>query len=133
VCFEITETAAITNLHRVAALINRLRALGCRFALDDFGTGMSSFNYLKHLSIDYLKIDGSFVRGIENCSLDRSIVRSITQVAHEAGKLVIAEFAENQAIIECLREMGVDYAQGYGVGLPEPISASLTLPALQDI
>ena len=120
VCFEITETAAITNLHGAIALIGRLRALGCRFALDDFGAGMSSLNYLKHLNVDYLKIDGGFIRGIIDSPLDQAIVRSINQVAHAAGKLTIAECVEDAAIVECMIAMGVDYAQGYGVGRPEP-------------
>jgi diguanylate cyclase (GGDEF)-like protein/PAS domain S-box-containing protein len=118
VCFEITETAAITNLHDAITLIERLRAQGCRFALDDFGAGMSSFNYLKHLNVDYLKIDGSFIRGIIDSPLDQAIVRSITQVAHAAGKLTIAECVENAEILACMIAMGVDYAQGYGVGRP---------------
>ncbi|PVX82464.1 EAL domain-containing protein [Paraburkholderia unamae] len=118
VCFEITETAAITNLHDAITLIERLRAQGCRFALDDFGAGMSSFNYLKHLNVDYLKIDGSFIRGIIENPLDQAIVRSINEVAHAAGKLTIAECVEDTAILACMIAMGVDYAQGYGVGRP---------------
>ncbi|QCP52838.1 EAL domain-containing protein [Trinickia violacea] len=132
VCFEITETAAITNLQKGMALINSLRELGCRFALDDFGAGMSSFNYLKHLHVDYLKIDGSFIRGIVNSALDRAIVQSINQVAHATGKQTIAEFVENDAIIECLSEMDVDYVQGYGVGMPEPLSLPPRVPAYED-
>jgi EAL domain-containing protein (putative c-di-GMP-specific phosphodiesterase class I) len=133
VCFEITETAAISNLQKATALIENLRASGCRFALDDFGVGMSSFNYLKHLRVDYLKIDGSFVKQLVTSELDRAIVRSITQVAHAAGKQTIAEFAESETIIDCLREMGVDYAQGYGVGFPVPISSSSPLPEFDDV
>jgi diguanylate cyclase (GGDEF)-like protein len=121
VCFEITETAAITHLHRAIALIDRLRALGCRFALDDFGTGMSSFRYLKHLHVDYLKIDGSFIQGMVHNPADRAIVQSINQVAHATGKRTIAEFADGAAIVECLADIGVDYVQGYGIGLPEPL------------
>jgi diguanylate cyclase (GGDEF)-like protein/PAS domain S-box-containing protein len=128
VCFEITETAAVTNLQKGIALIDGLREHGCRFALDDFGSGMSSFNYLKHLNVDYLKIDGSFIRGIVDSALDRAIVQSINQVAHATGKETIAEFVENEAIIACLREMDVDYAQGYAIGLPE----RLVMPAGQD-
>ncbi|TKC88017.1 EAL domain-containing protein [Trinickia terrae] len=133
VCFEITETAAITNLQKGVALIGSLRELGCRFALDDFGAGMSSFNYLKHLNVDYLKIDGSFIRGIVNSALDRAIVQSINQVAHATGKQTIAEFVENDAIIECLSEMDVDYAQGYGIGMPEPLVLPGRVPAPQDV
>lgn len=121
VCFEITETAVITNLSKAIALMESLRALGCRFALDDFGSGMSSFTYLKRLPVDYLKIDGSFVRGIANSDLDRTIVQSIHQVAHAAGKATIAEFVESEAIIGRLSGIGIDYAQGFCVGLPEPL------------
>ncbi|RAR56593.1 PAS domain S-box-containing protein/diguanylate cyclase (GGDEF)-like protein [Paraburkholderia unamae] len=121
VCFEITETAVITNLSKAIALMESLRALGCRFALDDFGVGMSSFNYLKTLPVDYLKIDGSFVRGITSSELDRTIVQSIHQVAHAAGKATIAEFVESEAIIGRLSGIGIDYVQGYCVGLPEPL------------
>ncbi|MEM5328416.1 EAL domain-containing protein [Paraburkholderia sp. JHI2823] len=121
VCFEITETAVITNLTKAIALMVSLRALGCRFALDDFGAGMSSFTYLKSLPVDYLKIDGSFVRGIASSDLDRTIVQSIHQVAHAAGKATIAEFVENEAIIGRLSGIGIDYAQGFCVGLPEPL------------
>lgn len=121
VCFEITETAVITNLSKAIALMESLRALGCRFALDDFGSGMSSFTYLKRLPVDYLKIDGSFVRGIASSDLDRTIVQSIHQVAHAAGKATIAEFVESEAIIGRLSGIGIDYAQGFCVGLPQPL------------
>jgi diguanylate cyclase (GGDEF)-like protein/PAS domain S-box-containing protein len=123
VCFEITETAAITNMRDAITLIERLRAQGCRFALDDFGAGMSSLNYLKHLNVDYLKIDGSFVRGIIDSELDQAIVRSINQVAHAAGKQTIAECVEDAVIVDCMIAMGIDFAQGYGVGRPAPLDA----------
>ncbi|WP_321913407.1 EAL domain-containing protein [Paraburkholderia sp. J11-2] len=125
VCFEITETAVITNLSKAIALMESLRALGCRFALDDFGSGMSSFTYLKRLPVDYLKIDGSFVRGIASSDLDRTIVQSIHQVAHAAGKATIAEFVESEAIIGRLSGIGIDYAQGFCVGLPQPLPESV--------
>jgi EAL domain-containing protein (putative c-di-GMP-specific phosphodiesterase class I) len=121
VCFEITETAAITNLQKATALIDQLRALGCRFSLDDFGTGMSSFGYLKNLHVDYLKIDGSFIQDIVHSAPDRAIVQSINQVAHATGKYTIAEFADDSAIVECLVDIGVDHVQGYGIGFPEPL------------
>jgi len=121
ICFEITETAAITHLSKAIVFIDRLRALRCRFALDDFGSGMSSFSYLKHLNVDYLKIDGSFVKSILGSESDRAIVQSINQVAHATGKKTIAEFAENAGIIACLADIGVDYVQGYGVDMPHPL------------
>jgi diguanylate cyclase (GGDEF)-like protein len=121
VVFEITETAAITNFAKAAALISRLHDLDCRFALDDFGAGMSSFTYLKHLSVDFLKIDGSFVREILDNPNDKAIVESINQIGHALGKKTIAEFAESEAIVACLKRLGVDYAQGYAIGRPEPL------------
>ena len=121
ICFEITETAAITNLQKAIVMMKRLRALGCRFALDDFGSGMSSFSYLKHLHVDYLKIDGSFIKGILDSKSDYAIVQSINEVAHATGKKTIAEFAESEAIIACLARIGVDYVQGYGVAIPRPL------------
>jgi diguanylate cyclase (GGDEF)-like protein/PAS domain S-box-containing protein len=121
VVFEITETAAITNFTKAAALISRLHELDCRFALDDFGAGMSSFTYLKHLSVDFLKIDGSFVREILDNANDKAIVESINQIGHALGKKTIAEFVENEDIAACLKGLGVDYAQGYAIGRPEPL------------
>lgn len=132
VCFEITETAAITNMPDAIALISRLRAHGCRFALDDFGAGMSSLNYLKHLKVDYLKIDGSFIRGIVDSPLDQAIVRSINEVAHAAGKETIAECVEDAQIIDWMKAMGVDFVQGYAVGRPAPLDA-LRVPKERDL
>ncbi len=122
ICFEITETSAIASFSQANRFINSLKDLGCRFALDDFGTGLSSFGYLKHFPVDFLKIDGSFVRGILTDPIDREMVRSINEIGHLTGKLVIAEFAENQEIIEALRGLGVDYAQGYGIAQPSRLS-----------
>ncbi|MEM7083587.1 MAG: EAL domain-containing protein [Pseudomonadota bacterium] len=126
ICFEITETAAIASYSQASRFINSLKELGCQFALDDFGTGMSSFGYLKHFPVDYLKIDGSFVKEILRDPIDREMVRSINEIGHLTGKKTIAEFAENDEIINVLQEMKVDYAQGYGVSVPkrvkEPIS-----------
>ncbi len=118
ICFEITETAAIASFAQASRFINALKELGCRFALDDFGTGLSSFGYLKHFPVDFLKIDGSFVKEILHDPIDREMVRSITEIGHLTGKKVIAEWAENQEIITMLRGMGIDYAQGYGVSEP---------------
>ena len=125
VCFELTETVAITNLAVAVEFINELRALGCRFALDDFGNGLSSFAYLKNLPVDFLKVDGHFVRGIAHDSIDRAMVEAVNRIGHEMGLRTIAEFVENQAILDCLRELGVDYAQGYALGRPEPLTRRL--------
>jgi diguanylate cyclase (GGDEF)-like protein len=122
ICFEITETAAIASFSQANRFIQALKELGCRFALDDFGTGLSSFGYLKHFPVDFLKIDGSFVKEILHDPIDREMVRSINEIGHLTGKLTIAEFAENAEIINMLRNLGVDYAQGYGVSTPQRIS-----------
>ncbi len=122
ICFEITETAAIANFSQASRFIQALKELGCRFALDDFGTGLSSFGYLKHFPVDYLKIDGSFVRGLLHDPIDREMVRSINEIGHLTGKKTIAEFAENAEIVEVLRGLGVDYAQGYGISQPQKVS-----------
>jgi diguanylate cyclase (GGDEF)-like protein/PAS domain S-box-containing protein len=120
-CFEITETSAVESFERANDFIRRLRELGCHFSLDDFGAGMSSFGYLKSFPVDYLKIDGHFVRNILTDEIDREMVRAITQIGHITGKRVVAEFAESEAVIDLLRELGVDYAQGYGVARPERV------------
>ena len=117
-CFEITETAVITNLNKARQFIQALRAIGCKFSLDDFGSGLSSFAYLKNLSVDIIKIDGLFVKAIENNTIDRAMVESINNIGHVMGLQTIAEFAESDAIINMLKEIGVDYAQGYGVAMP---------------
>jgi EAL domain-containing protein (putative c-di-GMP-specific phosphodiesterase class I) len=101
ICFEITETAAIASFSQANRFIQALKELGCKFALDDFGTGLSSFGYLKHFPVDFLKIDGSFVKEILHDPIDREMVRSINEIGHLTGKLTIAEFAENAEIITC--------------------------------
>ncbi|MEZ5499285.1 MAG: EAL domain-containing protein [Steroidobacteraceae bacterium] len=121
ICFEITETAAVASFSQANRFIQALKELGCRFALDDFGTGLSSFGYLKHFPVDFLKIDGSFVREILHDPIDREMVRSINEIGHLTGKQTIAEFAENAEIIQMLTSLGVDYAQGYGVAQPQRV------------
>ena len=121
-CFEITETSAVRDLARAQALIEQLHALGCAFALDDFGTGFCSFNYLRTLDVDYFKIDGSFVRNLEDSELSTAVVRSITDIAHVLHKKTIAEQVENEQVIALLLTLGVDMAQGYGLHRPEPLA-----------
>ncbi len=125
ICFEITETAAISNLSKAAHLIEEIKAMGCSFALDDFGSGMSSFAYLKNLPVDYVKIDGSFIKNIMNDSVDSALVECMNRIGHEIGMQTIAEFVENDSILEKLRGFGVDYAQGYGIAKPSPLNFSL--------
>ena len=120
VTFEITETAAIANLSAAINFISALKDLGCHFALDDFGAGFSSFIYLKHLPVDKLKIDGSFVQGLADGLVDQAMVQSMNQVAHALGKITIAEFVENQQTLDLLKHYGVDFVQGYHVGHPVP-------------
>ena len=120
--FEITETAAIANLKNAVRFITAMRGHGVRFALDDFGSGLSSFAYLKNLPVDFLKIDGIFVRGIVHNDTDYAMVKAINDVGKAMGKQTIAEFVEDFAIIEKLREIGVDFAQGYGICRPMPLA-----------
>ena len=121
ICFEITETAAISSLTNASHYMKKLKELGCCFALDDFGSGLSSFAYLKTLPVEYLKIDGVFVKDILDDPIDLAMVRSINEIAHVMGKQTIAEFVEEDAVLNELQKIGVDYAQGYGIGRPSPI------------
>lgn len=121
VCFEITETAAISQIQIAQKFIHTLSEMGCQFSLDDFGSGLSSFAYLRTLNVDILKIDGQFVRDIEINPINLAMVKSIHEIAHLMGKRTVAEFVENAAILEKLRAIGIDYGQGYGLGRPMPI------------
>ena len=121
-CFEITETAVIKDLDKAIEFIRELRELGCQFALDDFGSGSSNFSYLKSLPVDFIKIDGMFVRSVTEDPLARTIVESINDIAHVIGVKTIAEFVENDRTLKVLREIGIDYAQGYGIGRPIPLT-----------
>jgi diguanylate cyclase (GGDEF)-like protein len=120
-CFEITETAAISNLVQATQFMHALRDKGCRFALDDFGSGLSSLAYLKNLPVDIVKIDGAFVRNISNNDIDRMMVKSICEIARMMGKKVTAEYVESEEALEILRKTGVDYVQGFHIGQPVPI------------
>jgi diguanylate cyclase (GGDEF)-like protein/PAS domain S-box-containing protein len=120
-CFEVTETAAITNLVNAKKLIDEIRALGCHFALDDFGSGLPSFEYLKSLPVDYLKIDGSFVHNMVSNKIDHAMVAAINQVGHIMGIKTVAEHVENEEIISKLQHLNVDFVQGYGIARPAPI------------
>ncbi len=121
ICFEITETAAIANLDNAMRFIAALKTRGCEFALDDFGNGMSSFAYLKNLPVNYLKIDGSYVRDLVHDQVDRSMVEAVNQIGHAMGMQTIAEFVEDQATLGALAMIGVDYAQGYAIAKPQPL------------
>ena len=118
ICFEITETSAISNLGSAIRFINELKALGCFFSLDDFCAGMSSFAHLKHLPVDFLKIDGSFVKDMLDDPINRAMVEVINHIGHVMGKRTIAEFVETPQIEQALLEIGVDYAQGYVIERP---------------
>jgi diguanylate cyclase (GGDEF)-like protein len=125
ICFEITETAAISNLSRCTDCLRELRLIGCRFSLDDFGTGLSSFSYLKNLPVDYLKIDGSFVKEIVHSTADYGLVKTINEVGHFLGKKTVGEYVENEEILKRLKEIGLDYAQGFGIAKPKPLNEIL--------
>jgi len=122
---EITETAAIANMSRARSFASSLTDIGCRFALDDFGAGFGSFYYLKHIPFDYVKIDGEFIRNLPASSTDQLILDSIVQMSTGLGKRTIAEFVGDHATVELLKQHGVDYAQGYHLGRPRPVTEAL--------
>jgi len=121
VCFEITETATVTNLTEAARFIERIRSLGIQMALDDFGAGASSFGYLKSLPVDYLKIDGQFIRDLIEDPLHEAAVRCFVDVAKIIGVKTVAEFVDRAEVLAKLREIGIDYAQGFLLHRPEPL------------
>lgn len=122
---EVTETTAVANIPRAQQFAARLAELGCRFALDDFGAGFGSFYYLKHLPFDLLKIDGEFVRSCTTSTTDQLLIRAAVDIARGLGKKTIAEYVGDEATVELLRRLGVDYAQGFHIGRPGPLAARL--------
>jgi len=118
ICFEITETLGIANLSDASDFIKRFKTTGCTFSLDDFGSGMSSYGYLKSLPVDYLKIDGVFVKEMATNPNDYAVVKSISEIGHFMGKKIIAEYVQDDETIQLLQDLGVDYAQGYGIEKP---------------
>jgi EAL domain-containing protein (putative c-di-GMP-specific phosphodiesterase class I) len=122
ICFEVTETAAVTRLNQAVEFIKALKRMGFKFSLDDFGSGFSSFAYLRNLPVDYLKIDGQFIRNIHIDPVDRAMVKSIIEIAKLMGKSTVAEYVENQQILSVLQELGVDFAQGYHFSRPQPLA-----------
>jgi diguanylate cyclase (GGDEF)-like protein/PAS domain S-box-containing protein len=127
-CFEITETAAITNLNVAQKFIQALQKIGCKFALDDFGSGLSSFAYLKDLAVDFLKIDGMFIKEIANNEITHAMVKSINDIGHVMGIQTIAEFVENETVEKAVKELGINYAQGHGIEKPQPLRDILVKP-----
>lgn len=123
--FELTETAAVKDEKAIRETITKLRSMGCKFAIDDFGTGFSSFNYIKNYPVDYIKIDGMFIRNLVNEHSDQILVKSMVDIAHDLGKKVIAEYVEDEATLQLLKEYCVDYVQGYHLGKPQPITTIL--------
>ncbi|MGD8931658.1 MAG: EAL domain-containing protein, partial [Chromatiales bacterium] len=118
--FELTETATLADMASAEQLMHELRDLGCRFAMDDFGVGFSSFYYLRELPLDIVKIDGSFIRQLPTSPEDRIFVKALTELASGLHKLTVAEFVEDAETLEMVRQIGVDYAQGYYIGQPQP-------------
>ena len=122
ICFEITETSAIGSLDSAIEFMEKLKIIGVQFSLDDFGTGLSSCSYLRNLPVDYLKIDGTFVKDIKTSPNDYAVVKSINEIGHFMGKKTIAEYVEDDEVLEILRDIGVDFAQGFGIEKKLPIT-----------
>jgi EAL domain-containing protein (putative c-di-GMP-specific phosphodiesterase class I) len=127
ICFEITETAAIENLLKAAKLIKELKQYGFKFALDDFGKGLSSYSYLSNLPVDYLKIDGEFVKNLSTDPVNYEIIKSVNHIGHLMGMKTIAECVENEKTLRDLRKIGIDFGQGNGIGAPQPLFVNWTL------
>jgi len=127
ICFEITETAAMEHISRTIETVHQLQEMGCAVALDDFGVGLSSFNYIKNFFVDIIKIDGSFVKHIVDEGVDKTIVKTINDMAHSLGIKTVAEYVENQDILTIISELGVDYAQGFAIGKPVPLSSLIDM------
>ncbi len=121
-CFEISERTAVTRLEDAKRFVDDLRQIGCRFALDDFGRGTYSYRYLKELRVDFVKIDGSYVKNMLRDPMDLVVVRSINEIARLSNAATIAEYVESAEILTKLAELGVDFAQGFAVGRPMPIA-----------
>ena len=126
ITFELTESASLFNLNITQRVISDLHKLGCSFSVDDFGSGFSSFAYLKELPADYIKLDGSFIQNLHKDTVDQTLVRSIIQVIQALGKKAVAEYVENEEILNILIAMGIDYVQGYHIGHPLPVEKLLT-------
>jgi EAL domain-containing protein (putative c-di-GMP-specific phosphodiesterase class I) len=122
-CIEVTEMVALGELGVSSEWIAQLREQGLKVALDDFGSGFASYAYLRHLPLDLLKIDGSFISGIEHDPINQAMVRSMQQIAEQLGLQTVAEFVETQATLDCLRELGIDFAQGYFIDQPQPLES----------
>ncbi|OGT46408.1 MAG: hypothetical protein A3E83_06415 [Gammaproteobacteria bacterium RIFCSPHIGHO2_12_FULL_41_20] len=122
-CFEITETATMNQISKTITIINELQRIGCKVAIDDFGVGLSSFSYIKHFPVNYIKIDGSFFKNIAKHTIDEPIVRAMNDMAHHLGIATMAEFVENAAILKITSQIGIDYAQGYAIGKPQPLAS----------
>ena len=121
ICFEITESAVIANMNVAQQFVKDLRALGCLMALDDFGAGLSTFEYLKQLPVDFVKLDGSMIRDVASSRISQAMVHAVNYVAHEMGMKSVAEYAESDEIIAALQKLSIDYAQGHALGKPEPL------------